>query len=241
VRIGQNLIAYATGRELKDKLDSALVINADSLPPPNRHSIPLAMLALDAGGEEASRALPNAAALIAAKTELPLSAPPQPIGFDAEELAGVPVLWIHGRTRFEFTESQVDVLRQYIETGGVIFGSAVCGAKEFAESFRRELKKVLPDAALAAVGSDHPIMTASDGFDIRSVRIRTPAAGKPIAVRQGPAVLELATADNLTAVVFSPLDVSCALESPNSVQCPGYSTETAAKIVANVVLHSLQQ
>ena len=39
-------------------------------------------------------------------------------------------------------------------------------------------------------------------------------------------------------IFFSPLDLSCALESPNSVQCPGYSTEDAAKIVANLLLFS---
>ena len=60
-------------------------------------------------------------------------------------------------------------------------------------------------------------------------------------VRSAPPVLEMAIVDNVVGVFFSPLDLSCALESPNSVQCPGYSTEEAAKIVANLVLYGLQQ
>jgi hypothetical protein len=51
----------------------------------------------------------------------------------------------------------------------------------------------------------------------------------------------MALVDHVVGVFFSPLDLSCALESPNSVQCPGYGTEDAAKIVANLVLYALQQ
>ena len=53
--------------------------------------------------------------------------------------------------------------------------------------------------------------------------------------------MELASVDSVAGVFFSPLDVSCALESQNSVQCHGYDTADAAKIVANVLLFALQQ
>jgi hypothetical protein len=242
VRIGQNLIAYATGRELKDKLDGRLVIDASNRPEPSRDSIQLATLAIDAGGQEARRALPNAAALIAAKTEVPIAAAPQSVGFDAEQLRDVSILWIHGRTDFSLGESQTEILREFVESGGVILGAAVCGAPEFATAFRREMGKVMVDSALRPVPADHPLMTINNGFDIRQVTIRTPATGgKQIGRRRGPPQLEVAEYDNLAAIFFSPLDLSCALESPNSVQCPGYSTEDAAKIVANLVLFTLGQ
>ncbi len=242
VRIGQNLIAYATGRELKDKLESRLVIDGSDLPEPTREAIQLATLGIDAGGQEASRALPNAAALITAQTELSINAAVNPVGFDAEQLRDVSILWVHGRTDFTFSQSQTKVLREFIETGGVILGSAVCGAPEFSTAFRREMEKVLPESPLRPVPADHPLMTATDGFDLRQVTIRTPAGGgNQAGRRRGPAQLEMAQFDQLAAVFFSPLDLSCALESPNSVQCPGYSTEEAAKIVANLILFTLFQ
>ena len=74
VGIGQNLIAYATGRELKNKLDGSLVIDSSNLPEPTRDTIQLATLAIDAGGQDAQRALPNAAALIAQQTQLAVAA-----------------------------------------------------------------------------------------------------------------------------------------------------------------------
>ena len=124
----------------------------------------------------------------------------------------------------------------------MILASAVCGAPEFTEAFRRELAKVLPNSRLRAVAADHPALSVFDGFDIRQVTIRTPGgSGRPTGRRRGPPQLELAMYDNLAAVFFSPLDLSCALESPNSVQCPGYGTEDAAQIVANLILYTLQQ
>jgi len=41
-------------------------------------------------------------------------------------------------------------------------------------------------------------------------------------------------------VIFSPFDISCALESGTSSSCYGYSVDDAAKIAANVLLYSLQ-
>jgi hypothetical protein len=242
VRIGENLIAYATGRELKDKLEERFVLEGNRAPEASRGEIQLAMLALDAGGQEARRSLPNAAALIAARVPIPISAAAEPVGFDPDQLMNVPFLWIHGRTDFTLNDSQRGVLRDYVESGGVILGSAVCGSNAFSDAFRREIALVLPDAPLRAMPPDHPAWKTFGGFDVRTVTIRTPAGkGNGVGRRSAPPVLEMAVVDNVVGVFFSPLDLSCALESPNSVQCPGYATEDAAKIVANLVLYGLQQ
>ncbi|MGI9470014.1 MAG: DUF4159 domain-containing protein [Rubripirellula sp.] len=242
VRIGENLIAYATGRELKDKLDQRVILDAGESVVTSRGAIQLAMLSLDAGGEEARRALPNVAALVSARVPIPITAAPQAVGFNAKQLQDVPFLWIHGRTDFSWDDAEREAIREYVENGGVILGSAVCGSKPFADAFRREIAKTLPEAPLNVLPAEHPALASTGGFDIRGVTIRTPMeGGREISKRVGPPVLEIASVDNVIGVFFSPLDLSCALESPNSVQCPGYSTEDAAKIVANLVLFALQQ
>ncbi len=243
VRLGENLIAYATGRELKDKLDQRMVIDGDKLPAPSRGAIRLAMLSLDAGGNEARRALPNAAAIIGGRLPISITTADKLVGFDAQQLQEVPILWIHGRRDFSLSDAQRKVLANFIENGGTILATSICGNEAFADAFRREIALVLPGAPLRALPADHPAMTnAFGGFDVTTVTVRTPAGqAKGISRRTSPPVLEAAVVDNVTTVFFSPLDISCALESQNSVQCPGYSTEDAAKIVANLVLYSLQQ
>ena len=53
--------------------------------------------------------------------------------------------------------------------------------------------------------------------------------------------LEIATLEDRIVVVFSPLDLSCALESRHSLQCRGYMRDDAARIGINVILFGLQQ
>ena len=43
------------------------------------------------------------------------------------------------------------------------------------------------------------------------------------------------------AVIFSPYDISCALEAGVSMECKGYVREDAAKLGINVLLYALQQ
>ena len=96
---------------------------------------------------------------------------------------------------------------------------------------------------LQVIPPDHAAFTTEfDGDDIRRVTIRKPASsGQIIGRRQSHPLLEAAEVNGVTNVFFSPLDLSCALESANSVQCPGYDTQTAAKIVGNLVFFALQQ
>jgi hypothetical protein len=245
IRIGENVIAYATGRELKDKLQQRVVIQGGDLDQPQRGTIRLSMLALDAGGNEAQRAVPNATTIIGQRVPIALAATPQPATLDREQLRDIKILWIHGRRDFAWTAQEREVLGEYLRNDGVVLATAICGNEAFADAFRREIALVLGEAPLKSMPPDHPALTnAFGGFDVRNVTIRTPAArgpGKGISRRSSPPLLEIATRDNVTNVFFSPLDLSCALESQNSVQCPGYNTEDAAKIVANLVLFALQQ
>ena len=242
IGMGENLIAYATGRQLQDKLESRFVIDGADLPEARRGVTQLATLALDAGGEEARRALRNAASLIATRVPIEITAAAQPIGFNSDELTDVGVLWVHGRTEFHLTPKQRDILHDFLTHGGIILGASVCGNDAFANSFRREINEMLGDGSMVPVPPDHGVMHVPGAFDLAGVTTRTPSPrGKTVTQRVGVPRLEMAVTESMVRVFFSPLDLSCALESPNSIQCPGYNTEDAAKIVANLVVFALQQ
>ncbi|MCA9139245.1 MAG: DUF4159 domain-containing protein [Planctomycetales bacterium] len=245
IRIGQNIIAYATGRELKDKLDAQIVMQGDTTNTTERGTTRIASLNLGAGGEDARRALPNASTIIRNQTQVATTVPETPVGFDEKALAEVSVLWIHGRREFVLTPQQRDALRRFIDNDGVILGTAICGDDAFAQSFRKEFAKILGETPLKSMPADHPMLTTRFyGYDLRSVTIRRIShggSGQQIRRQTSPPVLEFAESDGIVSVVFSPLDLSCALESQNSVQCPGYGTEDAAKIVTNVIQMALNQ
>ena len=52
-------------------------------------------------------------------------------------------------------------------------------------------------------------------------------------------LLETLEIDGRIAVVFSPYDISCALENQTSLQCRGYAHDDAARIAINVLLYGL--
>ena len=241
VQLGENLIAYATGRELKDKLDQRLILKEESSSKIGRSEMRMATLALNAGAEEAQRTVPHAATLVSSAVPIKLIASTQPVGFDEVALRDVPFLWIHGRDDFSLTPDQRQVLRSYVTNGGIVIGASLCGSRDFSKAFRRELGLVFPASPFERVETASDLFDVANGFDIRAVPVRRfDETGKLRKQTQTPE-LEWMKYDGLAAVFFSPLDLSCALESPNSIQCPGYETDVAAKVAANIVLYCLQQ
>ncbi len=243
-QLGQNIIAYATGRELKDKLDARSILVADFESQARRGVLRVARLAMATGNEEAARALPNLTMML--KERFPVRVVPVEgdVPLDAEQLAAYPILWVHGRTEFEWTPFEREQLRTFVENGGIVLADAICGSEAFAAAFRRQWALVMPDSPLRPMPADHPALSAQYGYDLSNVTLRRPAGGPggvSVTRRQGPPVIEVAEHDGLAAAYLSPFDLSCALESPNSIQCPGYDTSEAAKIGINLILYSLQQ
>ena len=244
-RLGQNILAYTTGRELKDKLDTPLVIRGAEGDVPNRGAVRIARLQIEAGARDARRALPNFIAIAAKRVPMHLEAAADELPFDTAILADQTIVWLHGRTDFQLTADQRRVLRTFLENGGIIIADSICGSPEFTLAIRRELAAITPQSPLQSMPLEHPALSSQfGGYDLRDVTIRTPsrgAEGITITRRRGNPQIEFATIDGTASVFFSPLDLSCALESQNSIQCPGYDTNDSARIAINLILYALQQ
>ena len=153
---------------------------------------------------------------------------------------------MHGRRSFELTDQQVDALRQFLQTGGTLLVDSICGNEEFAQAVRTQLARVLPESPLRPLPPSHPLLTSAyGGYDLTNVTLQTPNRSGTGAItiqrKNTAAVLEAARYDGRIVVLFSPYDLSCALESQSSLQCPGYTTEDAAKIGINLLLFMLLQ
>ena len=159
-----------------------------------------------------------------------------------------PILFLHGRRDFRFSEEEREALRRYIQNGGFVMADAICASEPFAAAFRREMAAVFPDAPLQPIAGDHPMFTPRyQGFDVTTVRLREPrpaesadgsreARIEPTAPR-----LEGIAFEGRYAVVFSPDDLSCALENQTSISCRGYVREDAARLGMNLILYAMQR
>ncbi|MCA9236953.1 MAG: DUF4159 domain-containing protein [Planctomycetales bacterium] len=245
--IGINVLAYATNREPKGKEESFALpelANAEVLG--GRGVIRIAKLMHGGGCNDAPGALANLLRA-AGQGDLKLSVS----GEEFELLPSDPALmrfhmaFMHGRQDFHFTPQERKALAEYLNNGGTLLADAICASKEFAAAFRREMGQVLPEQKLHRVPTSHPLFsTAAGGYDIHRVGLREPAVavpGQPIRSRvdQVDPEIEGIEIDGRLAVIFSPYDISCALEQHEALGCRGYTREDAARIGLNAILYSL--
>jgi hypothetical protein len=161
-----------------------------------------------------------------------------------ERLFDYHLVFMHGRQGFSFDAPRRERLAAFLQRGGTLLADSVCAAGGFTQAFRAEMATLLPSHKLEEIPADDPIFTAAEygGYDIREVTLREPAGGDgPLGVRKRriPPKLEGVRMNDRWAVIFSPYDISCALEKQNSMECTGYSREDAEKIALNVLLYSL--
>jgi len=245
--IGANVLAYATNRELKRKDELFSLPERLAEPAADGHDRGrLAIGKLRHGGtcDAAPAALANI--LRAAARELGARVDESPVMIDPEDPAiyGYHLLFMHGRKRFAFSDAGRRGLGEFLERGGTLVADSVCGAKAFASGFREQIATILPAERLEEIPADDPLFTAEayGGFDIREVELREPAGGEgqlQARRRRIPPRLEGIRLGDRWAVIFSPYDLSCALEKQNSLECTGYSRDDAERIALNILLYSL--
>jgi hypothetical protein len=244
--IGINVLAYATNREVKFKLDTPPVLAGDNqFDNFERAKIYIAKLQHTGGWNIAPGALPNLMKAVQREAGLRVSVDQRPVALSDPQLFDYYMVFMHGRNAFQLSPVERKQLRTYVERGGVVMADAVCGSEEFARSFRREMTLAFPDQPLKPIPAAHAMFTSQfGGFDLKKVKRHEPqphAAGEPLKVltREAEPELEGVKIGDSYGVIFSPYDLSCALERHDSMECPGYTRDDAARIGLNLVLYSL--
>jgi hypothetical protein len=249
--VGINVLTYATNREPKGKEqsfvtpDEAETALADGS---SRGVIEIAKLRHGGGCNDAPGALLNLLrAASQGEAKLQVRAAQDLINISDENLFRYHMVFMHGRHDFRLTDAERTQLGEYLQRGGTLLADSICASKVFSTALRREIATALPGAALKRIPPNDPLFTpAFGGFDIRQVSMRDPQTAndnQPVSarVRQVEPQLEGIDIDGRWAVIFSPYDISCALESHEGVGCRGYVQEDAARIGLNVLLYSLNQ
>lgn len=253
--VGVNVLAYATNREPKFKNPEIRVEVDDGFDQQDQRGVTyVAKLKHPGGCDAAPAALFNLLRTAEQQLGLRVSTNNQLLPITDASLFRYHLVFTHGRHRFRFTSRERQQLATFLDRGGTIMVDSICASREFTASFRDEVEQIVklmenvePGARLERIGADDPIFTeAYGGYDIRTVQRREPQR----AGRDGPLKanvnrvtpdLEALTVGERYGIVFSPYDISCALEKHESLQCHGYVREDAAKIGLNVILYSLHR
>jgi hypothetical protein len=245
--VGINVMAYATNREVKYKLEIPQIVRADGPADKlERAKLYVAEVKHGGGSGVAPAALVNLMKQLSVDTGLRVSAEKRELALTQESLFDYHLVFMHGRQSFTFSDAERKQLRAFVERGGMLFADAVCSSEEFASSFRREMAEIFPETPLRPIPAKHAMFgELYGGFDLGTVTLRDPRRGDAAGplrtdVVKVPPELEGIQFGTRYGVIFSKYDLSCALERQNSLECTGYSRDDAAKIGINVVLFSLR-
>jgi hypothetical protein len=234
-RIGQNVVDYATGREMPaDKL-TVREVKDFGRDDPRRGTLQIAKLVHAGDWNVAPLAVPNLMDILRKP----------PLSFDVvlqhkelypkdPNLVNYPLIYLHGRASFGFTPEEMVLLRRHLEPGGgLLFADAACGSPAFDAAFRRFAAALLPDNPLVPIPRDDELYTPKVGFDLSHVQYSKAAGGG-----QDFPQLEGVKLNGHWAIIYSKYDLGCALERHQGLDCKGYAHESALKITANIVIYS---
>ena len=152
---------------------------------------------------------------------------------------------MHGRNAFRFSTTERDILRKYVDRGGFLFVNSICASTAFTKSFEEEMKLIFPDDPLVLIPMDDPLYGDDyGGKKIEKVQLRlsqkTPGRKIEVATRELPPELSGIRREGRLAIIFSPYDISCALEKLNSMECKGYSQKSALDLGINALLYAME-
>lgn len=239
--VGVNVVSYATGRVVRDRLDTPKIDQREQKMLEER-SLVFPKIQHGGGADDAPNAWRKLLREVKTAFGFEVDTTKKLISPTKESLIDHPFVFMHGRNAFSFSDDERKALREYLEMGGFIFADSICASSEFSKSFRDEVKKIT-GSELAMISPQHAIWNDPRfGRKLTKVTLRIRDSKVKGGFRETvqPPQLEGIEFDGRLAIVFSPNDISCALENTTVSNCTGYTRDDALRIAARAILYSLR-
>ena len=232
-RIGQNIVDYATGRELPaDKLSVPDVKNF-KLQSPRANTLRIAKIRHAGDWNIAPMAIPNLTTTLRDKLKINVEINHKEMFPSDPNLVHYPLVYLHGRAAVSFVDADLAALRNHLQSGGTLFADAACGSAPFDVSFRKFAAELMPNNPLVPIPKDDPLFSTNTRYDLKDVQYSKAAGGG----RDIPQ-LEGIKVDGRWAVIYSKYDIGCSLERNQGLDCKGYAYESAMRIATNIVIYA---
>jgi hypothetical protein len=234
LRVGQNVVDYATGRELPaDKL-AVREVKDFRLESPRRGALHIAKLRHAGDWNVAPLAIPNLTTSLRDKLKLDVVISHKELFPSDPNIVHYPLIYLHGRAALTFSKEDMTQLRRHLDPGGgTLFADSACGSPAFDAAFRKLMAAMLPGSPLVPIPRDDELFTKKVGYDLSDAQYTKAAGGG----RDFPQ-LEGIKIDGHWAVIYSKYDLGCALERHQGLDCKGYNYESALRIATNIVIYS---
>ncbi len=145
LQMGQNVVAYATNRVLKEKLDRPNIAVTDvGVSPESRGVLIIPKLQHTGGSDDAPNALANLMRYMRQEVEIKALSEKAVLPATDPSLYEYPILFAHGRHTFRWSTEERQALAEYFRNGGFLLADAICASPQFATAFRREMEEIFP-------------------------------------------------------------------------------------------------
>jgi hypothetical protein len=152
----------------------------------------------------------------------------KPVKLDSKELFDFPFIVMTGEGEFRLLPTERDNLAKYLKGGGFLLASAGCSSKEWDESFRRELKALLPESAMKAIPQQHALFKTV--FKIEKL---------DLAKSSGTASLEGIEFNGKLVCVYSRHGLNDTHNSTGCCCCGGNEIRNSQEVNVNIVAYAL--
>ena len=234
-RLGLNLIAYAVGyaragrEEAKPELFGALEEKHPT------DEFVFAQLKHDGAWNVHSGGATRLLETLRQETALRVSLKRVPVQPGKEDLSAFTFLYLTGLDDFHLDPAAAAALKRFLDGGGTLLINNGLGLQTFDQAVRRELKKVLPAAALAPVPPTHPIYS--------TVHKISEAKYTPAALAQKPGLtapcLEGISLRGDLKVIYSPFDLEAGWQGLDYPLAKAYTPESAMSLGVNVIMYAM--
>ncbi len=174
--------------------------------------------------------LPNLLRFVSEQTGIHTTQEEEVVELSSARLVSFPYLYLNGHGNISFTAKEVQNFRQYLESGGFLHADDNYGMDK---SFRREMKKVLPEAEFVELPFNHPIYHSHFDFSSGPPKIHE-HDNKPA---QG---LGLFLNGSLVVYYTHQSDLGDGWEDPDVHNDPPEKRQAALKMGTNIIVWRLR-
>jgi hypothetical protein len=200
-----------------------------------RDQLVLAQLTHEGDWDPTPHALPNLMKYIQQNTTLNVQFKRQTLDASDVDVFRHPVLYMTGLREFEWSDVQVQRLRSYLKSGGVLIADAAAGRAAFDVAFRKQIARVLPKAEMKSLPLKSPVYQMP--FEIQRVSY-TDLVKAQHAGLNAPSLHGIFL-DGQLAVIYSPLSLSNGWEQMGFAYNRGYADADALRLGVNIIAHAL--
>ena len=152
----------------------------------------------------------------------------KPVKLDSKELFDFPFVVMTGEGDFRLLEPERANFKKYLLGGGFLLASAGCSSKDWDAAFRREMKGLLPERPIQAIGLDHALFRTV--YQIQRL---------DLAKSSGTASLEGIEVNGKLVVVYSRHGLNDTHNSSGCCCCGGNEIRNSQEINVNIVAYAL--